>query len=111
MISRVNNAYGVLNTKLGLPAPPTTLIQFVPPDRYRCWLSGSGLSPRQTLAEEATDATLTAGVHPAGFAAACVYRAADEHCHTLTQSNAVAAASETPATIRTHRETLRERVE
>ena len=29
-VSRVDNAYGVLNIELGLPAPPTTPTQFVP---------------------------------------------------------------------------------
>lgn len=108
--SRVDNAYGVLNTELGLPAPPTTHTQFVPriaaavecPDRVR--------HRAHTLAEAAMDAGVTAGVHPAAFAAACVYTAAHEHNHSITQAAVASAASVTPATIRAHRETLAEQV-
>ncbi|GAB7010715.1 transcription initiation factor IIB [Halorubrum trueperi] len=108
--SRVENAYGILNTELSLPAPPTTPTQFVPriaaeldcPDRVqRC---------AQTLAKQAMEATVTVGVHPAAFAAACVYRAAHEHGHSITQATVATAANVTPATIRAHRETLREQV-
>ena len=104
--SRVENAYGVLNTELGLPTPPTTPKQFVPriataldcPDRVR--------RRAHTLAAKAVDTTVTAGVHPAAFAAACVYTAAHECDHSLTQATVAAAANVTPATIRIHRETL-----
>jgi transcription initiation factor TFIIB len=108
--SPVDNVYGVLNTELGHPAPPTTPIQFVPriaaavewPDRVR--------RRAHTLAEAAEDATVTAGVHPAAFAAACVYTAAHEHNHAITHTAVASAASVTPAMIRTHRETLSEHV-
>ena len=108
--ARVENAYGILNTELGLPAPPTTPRQFVPriateldcPDRVR--------RRAHTLAEQAIEANVTAGVHPAAFAAACMYTAAYEHGHSLTQAAVAAAANVTTATIRAHRETLTEQV-
>jgi len=73
--SRVTNAYKTLNEELGLPAKPVSPGKFVPrlasdlecPDEIR--------QRARTLAEQAEESGLTAGVHPAGFAAACLYKA------------------------------------
>lgn len=72
--SRVENAYRILNTELGPPAPPATPTQFVPRIAAEVDCSDRVRRRAHTLAEEATDATVTAGVHPAAFAAACVYQ-------------------------------------
>jgi transcription initiation factor TFIIB len=76
--SRVTNGYKRLNEKLGIPARPVTSSIFVPrlasdlgcPDAIR--------QRTQTLAEDSERAGVTSGVYPAGFAAACRYRAARE---------------------------------
>jgi transcription initiation factor TFIIB len=73
--SRVTNAYKTLNEELGLPAKPATPTMYIPrlasdldcPDRIR--------RRARALAEAAEDAGVTTGVHPAGFAAACLYTA------------------------------------
>jgi transcription initiation factor TFIIB len=64
----------------------------------------------RTLAERAEDLGVTTGVHPAGFAAACLYTAAREEGRWLTQTEAADVANASTATVRTHRDTLAEQV-
>jgi len=107
--SRVTNAYKTLNEELGLPAKPVSPGKFVPrlasdlecPDEIR--------QRARTLAEQAEESGLTAGVHPAGFAAAC-YKAGEELGYWVTQSDVAETGNVTPTTVRTHHETLEERV-
>ena len=108
--SRVTNAYKTLNEGLGLPAEPVSPSMFVPrlasdlecPDQIR--------QRARTLAEEAEERGVTTGVHPAGFAAACLYKAGREEGRWLTQSEAADVANASKATVRAHRDTLEERV-
>jgi transcription initiation factor TFIIB len=108
--SRVTNAYKTLNEELGLPAKPVSPGKFVPrlasdlecPDEIR--------QRARTLAEQAEESGLTAGVHPAGFAAACLYKAGEELGYWVTQSDVAETGNVTPTTVRTHHETLEERV-
>ena len=108
--SRVTNAYKTLNEELGLPAEPVSPSMFVPrlasdlecPDEIR--------QRARTLAEQAEDRGVTTGVHPAGFAAACLYKAGREEGRWLTQSEAADVANASKATVRAHRDTLEERV-
>ena len=108
--SRVTNAYKTLNEELGLPAEPVSPSMFVPrlasdlecPDRIR--------QRARTLAEQAEERGVTTGVHPAGFAAACLYKAGHEEGRWLTQSEAADVANASKATVRAHRDTLEERV-
>ena len=104
--SRVETAYQALNSELGLPAPPVTPTQFVP--RLAAALDCSDRLRRRArdLTEQAREATVTAGVHPAGFAAACLYVAGQEHDSGLTQAEVAAAAEVTLTTIQGHRDTL-----
>ncbi|EMA61282.1 Zinc finger TFIIB-type domain protein [Halorubrum distributum JCM 13561] len=108
--SRVETAYQALNTELGLPTPPVTPGQFVP--RLAAALDCSDFVRRRTrdLAKRARDATVTAGVHPTGFAAACLYVAGQDHDSGLTQAAVAAAADVTIAMIQGHRDTLVEQV-
>jgi transcription initiation factor TFIIB len=62
------------------------------------------------LAEAAEDAGVTTGVHPAGFAAACLYTTGQEAGRWLTRAEAADIANVTAATIRTHHETVAEQV-
>jgi len=108
--SRVTNAYKTLNEELGLPAEPVSPSMFVPrlasdlecPDEIR--------QRARTLAEQAEERGVTTGVHPAGFAAACLYNAGREEGRWLTQSEAADVANASKATVRAHRDTLEEQV-
>lgn len=108
--SRVTNAYKTLNEELGLPAKPVTPTMYIPrlaseldcPDRIR--------RRARTLAEAAEDAGVTIGVHPAGFAAACLYKAGGEAGRWLTQTDIAEVANTSTATVRNHRDTLIEQV-
>jgi len=108
--SRVTNAYKTLNEELGLPAKPATPTMYIP-------RLASGLDcPEQIrrrardLAEAAEDAGVTTGVHPAGFAAACLYKAGQEAGRWLTQTEIAEVANTSTATVRNHRDTLEEQV-
>lgn len=106
--SRVTNAYKTLNEALGLPAEPVLPSMFVPrlasdlecPDEIR--------QRARTLAEQAEERGVTTGVHPAGFAAACLYKAGREEGRWLTQRDVAESGDVTPTTVRTHHETLNE---
>ncbi|SFT06881.1 transcription initiation factor IIB [Halostagnicola kamekurae] len=108
--SRVTNAYKTLNEELGLPAEPVSPSMFVPrlasdlecPDEIR--------QRARALAEQAEKRGVTTGVHPAGFAAACLYKACREEGRWLTQSEAADVANASKATVRAHRDTLEEQV-
>jgi transcription initiation factor TFIIB len=64
----------------------------------------------RTLAEQAEERGVTTGVHPAGFAAACLYTAGQEAGRWLTQSEAADVANVTNTTVRTHHETVVEQI-
>jgi len=104
--SRVTNAYNTLNEELVLPAEPVSPSMFVPrlasdlecPDEIR--------QRARTLVEQAEERGVTTGVHPAGFAAACLYKAGQEQRPWMTQSDVAETGNVTPTTVRTHHETL-----
>ncbi|ELY62997.1 transcription initiation factor TFB [Natrinema versiforme JCM 10478] len=106
--SRVTNVYKTLNEELGLPAEPVSPSMFVPrlasdlecPDEIR--------QRARALAEQAEERGVTTGVHPAGFAAACLYKAGQEQGKWVMQSDVAETGNVTPTTIRTHHETLDE---
>ena len=106
--SRVTNSYKTLNEELGLPAEPISPSMFVPrlasdlecPDEIR--------QRARILAEQAEERGVTTGVHPAGFAAACLYKAGREEGRWLTQRDVAESGDVTPTTVRTHHETLNE---
>jgi transcription initiation factor TFIIB len=106
--SRVTNAYKTLNEELGLPAEPVPPSMFVPrlASDLEC---PDGIRQRaRTLAEQAEECGVTTGVHPAGFAAACLYTAGHEEDRWLTQSEVAGAANISTTTIRNHRDTLQQ---
>ncbi|WP_433630034.1 transcription initiation factor IIB [Halomicrococcus sp. NG-SE-24] len=108
--SRVTNGYKTLNEELGLPAKPVSPSMFVP--RLASALDcPDGIRQRaRTLAERAEERGVTTGVNPAGFAAACLYKAGREEGRWLTQSDVAESGNVTPTTVRTHHETLEEQV-
>lgn len=64
----------------------------------------------RTLAEQAEERGVTTSVHPAGFAAACLYKAGQEQGQWVTQSDVAETGNVTSTTVRTHHKTLAERV-
>ncbi|WP_435066188.1 transcription initiation factor IIB [Halobaculum sp. EA56] len=103
---RVENAYRVLNEELGLPTPPVEPTQFVPRLASELGCTNVVRHRAEQIAEQAVDAGVTSGVHPAGFAAACLYLAACANDAPLTQADAAAAAEVTVETVRNHRDRL-----
>jgi len=104
--SRVTNGYKTLNEELGLPARPVTPSMFVPRLASDLGCSDAIRLRALTLAEDSERAGVTTGVHPAGFAAACLYKAGCEQGRRLTQTKVADAANVSAATLRTHRDTL-----
>lgn len=103
---KVTNAYQTINAELGLAAQPVGPRAYIPqlasalevPDRVRVRAS--------TLAQMAEEVNATIGVAPAGFAAACIYKAAAEHRLQVTQVEVGEVGDVSAATIRKHRNTL-----
>jgi len=62
----------------------------------------------RALAEQAEERGVTTGVHLAGFAAVCLYRAGRKEGRWLTQSGADKGANISPTTVRNHRDTLQQ---
>ncbi len=60
----------------------------------------------RALAERAWQAQESIGVHPAGFAAACLAVACRDHGVDITQLDLAAAADVSTATVRDHRDTI-----
>lgn len=104
----VTNAYNTLNAELGLPAKPQSPAAYVP--RLAAELDcPSGVRRRaREIVAKAENADVTNGAHPAGFAAGCLYRAGLEEGYRITQMDAAEAANVSPATVRSHKNTLEE---
>ncbi|AFK20825.1 hypothetical protein C439_17048 [Haloferax mediterranei ATCC 33500] len=62
------------------------------------------------MAEQSESSGAASGITPPGFAAACLYKAGQEHGQWVTQSDVAATGNVTPTTVRTHHETLEEHV-
>ncbi|MFC7138480.1 transcription initiation factor IIB family protein [Halosimplex aquaticum] len=103
---RVTNAYDVLNDELGLPAPPQRPREFIPSLASAMDVPTDTECHARALAERAWRAQESIGVHPAGFAAACLAVACRDHGEDFTQLDLAAAADVSPATVRDHRDTI-----
>lgn len=103
---RVTNGYATLNQELGLPAKPVTPSTFVPRLASELECRDAIRQRARILAEQSENAGVTTGVHPAGFAAACLYKAGHERGRRLTQTEVAEAANASTATVRSHRDTL-----
>lgn len=104
--SRVTKAYNALNEALKLPAKPISLSQFVSRLAKDLKCPDAVQQRAQMLAEQAEKRGVTTGVHPAGFAAACLYKAGREEGHWLRQYEVADAANISTATVRAHRNTI-----
>lgn len=105
------NAYRALNRELGLPTQPMTPAAYIPrlaseldvPERVR--------RRARALADLAEQAGVVSGKHPAGFAGACLYVAAEELDWYLKHAAVAEAADACPVTVRAHRECVRALIE
>jgi transcription initiation factor TFIIB len=109
--TRVSNAYSVLNTELGLPTPPRQPREFIAAHASALDLPASTERRARQLADAADEQDLSNGPNPSGFAAACLSVAASEHGVEVRQTALAATADVSPATVRTHRDTLRAMVQ
>jgi len=105
--SRLENAYRVLNTELGLPTPPQQPHEFIPAHASALGVSAATERRARQVARQAADAGLSIGANPSGFAAGCLAVAAAEHGESIQQSTLASVADVSPATVRTHRDTIR----
>lgn len=93
-------AYDALNRELGLPTGPIDPAEYLP--RFASSLSLPSAVERRAndLVEEAHERGFVSGRNPGGVAAACLYLAAEEGDHDLTQQAAADVAGVTPVTLR-----------
>ncbi|MFB6180054.1 MAG: transcription initiation factor IIB family protein [Halorientalis sp.] len=93
-------AYDALNRELGLPTGPIDPAEYLP--RYASELDVPPAVERRAreLLDEGKDQNLVSGRNPSGVAAGCLYTAAHECGHELTQAEAAAVADVTPVTLR-----------
>jgi transcription initiation factor TFIIB len=103
---KITNAYTVCNNELGLPAPPQRPREFIPG-----LVSVMDIPPEterhaRTLAEDAWANKVSVGVHPAGFAAACLEVACRDDGVEIIQQKLANEADVSPVTVRTHRDTI-----
>jgi len=101
-LTSLQNAYGVLNTELGLPTPPRGPKAFV--SRFASELSVPDTVRRRAeeLAKRAERDGLTNGTRPSAVAAACLYKSGQENGQCLTQEVVAETADTTPVTLRNH---------
>lgn len=93
-------AYGVLNRELGLETGPVDPREFLP--RFASKLDLPPIVERRAgkYVAEGRERGLITGRNPGGFAAACLYMAARELDHRVTQKEAADAAGVTSVTLR-----------
>nr|WP_269785455.1 hypothetical protein [Halobacterium noricense] len=95
---------------MGLPTEPVSPSMFVPRLASDLECADEIRQRARALAEQAEERGVMTGVHPDGFAAACLYKAGREEGRWLTQSEAADVANASKATVRAHRDTLEEQV-
>jgi len=105
--SRVANAYKTLNTELGLPTQPVRPSEYIP--RLASELSISDAIRRRAVAlsKHHQETAISNGCRPSGVAAACIYKAAQEHGMSLTQQRVADAAGMSAVTVRARRDELK----
>lgn len=103
---KIRHGYMVLNRELDLPAPPQRPRSFIPGFVSTLDLPARTERRAREIALDATEAGLTTGVKPSGFAAACLAVATAEQDIEMLQQDLASAANVSAVTIRKHRETL-----
>jgi transcription initiation factor TFIIB len=101
-------AYDALNRELGLPTGPIDPAEYLARFASQLELPCEVESEARALVERSHELGLTSGRNPSGVAAACLYTAASELGHSLTQQAAADVAGVTPVTLRATYYDLRE---
>ncbi|UHQ99154.1 transcription initiation factor IIB family protein (plasmid) [Natrinema zhouii] len=104
--SRVTNAYKTLNTELGLPTQPVRPSEFMPRLASELDISDAIRHRAMALSKQHRETAISNGCRPSGVAAACIYKAAQEHGRSLTQQRVAAAAGISAVTVRARRDEL-----
>jgi transcription initiation factor TFIIB len=99
-------AYDALNRDMGLPTGPIDPREYLARFASELDLPTDLENRARELADRAHDRNLVAGRNPAGVAAACLYTAATERDHPLTQAAVADVADVTPVTVRSTYEDL-----
>jgi transcription initiation factor TFIIB len=101
-------AYGALNRELDLPTGPIAPTEYLA--RFASKLDVPTAIERRArhLATDAHDSGLTAGRNPSGVAAACLYTAARQAGHELTQQDVGDVAGVSAVTVRKTYQDLRD---
>ncbi|WP_276280300.1 transcription initiation factor IIB [Halorussus caseinilyticus] len=106
--SELKTAYDVMNRELGLPTGPIDPREYLPRFASRLDLPTEIEREAAQLVERGHDRNLVAGRNPGGFAAACLYAAARETRHRMTQKEAAGVADVTAVTLRSAYQDLRD---
>ena len=104
--SRVANAYKTLNTELGLPTQPVRASEFIPRLASELGISDAIRRRAVALSKHHQETAISNGCRPSGVAAACIYKAAQEHGRSLTQQRVADAAGMSAVTVRARRDEL-----
>ena len=96
----LKTAYDVMNRELGLPTGPIDPREYLPRFASRLDLPTGIEREAAQLVEYAHDENLLSGRNPGGFAAACLYAAALDTRHQMTQREAAEVADVTAVTLR-----------
>ncbi|WP_276299346.1 transcription initiation factor IIB [Halorussus lipolyticus] len=105
--SELKTAYDALNRELGLPTGPIDPAEYLPRFASRLDLPTEIEREAAQLVEKGHDENLISGRNPGGFAAACLYLAARETRHRMTQKEAAEVADVTAVTLRSSYQDLR----
>ncbi|WP_158058228.1 transcription initiation factor IIB [Halorussus halophilus] len=98
--SELKTAYDALNRELGLPTGPIDPREYLPRFATQLDLPVEVENEASELVERGREQNLVGGRDPSGFAAACLYAAACETAHQVTQKAAADVADVTPVTLR-----------
>jgi len=101
-------AYDALNRNLDLPTGPVDPAEYLARFASELDLPSAVERAARAHAREASEAGLTSGRNPSGVAAGCLYAAAREQNHPLTQADVADVAGVTPVTVRNTYTDLRE---
>lgn len=93
-------AYDAMNRELGLPTGPIDPREYLPRFASRLDLGPEIEQRAREYAADIVECGDHCGRHPGGVAAACLYAAASDEGHPLTQQEAADVADVTPVTLR-----------
>lgn len=96
----LTNAFDALNRELGLPVGPIDPTEYIPRFASKLELPASVERRARELADQSQETGIATGRNPSGVAAACLYTAATERDHPLTQEEAAEIAGVATVTLR-----------